>query len=61
MSSDTKGFILLVVAFLLAFFAVGSVEFMKPDAGFYDWAVVGLACFVSFISGILGYSYINER
>jgi threonine/homoserine efflux transporter RhtA len=61
MSSDTKGFVLVVVAFLLAFVAVGSVEYMKPDAGFFDWAVVGMALIVSFISGLLGYSYINER
>lgn len=61
MSSDTKGFVLIVVAFLLAFNAVGSVEYMKPDAGFFDWAVVGLSLIVAFISGLLGYSYINER
>lgn len=61
MTSDTKGFVLLIVAIIVLFGTAGAVEQLPPGAGYLDWAGIGLSMVVAFISAILGYSYINER
>jgi hypothetical protein len=60
MNSSTKGFILLVTSFLIVFGVAGSADNIPADAGYFHWAGVGLALVVAFISGLLGYSYVNE-
>jgi|688.fasta_scaffold1172509_2 hypothetical protein len=61
MTSDTKGFLFLVTAGLIMLGVGGGVSQLPPDAGYFQWAGLLLALIVAFISGVLGYSYVNER
>ena len=61
MSSSTKGFVFLVTAIIIMFGVSGAIDRLPPDAGYYHWSGMILALIVAFISGILGYSYINEK
>lgn len=61
MKSQTKGFVFLVTALVIMFGTAGGVEHLPPNAGYLDWAGIGLSLVVAFISAMLGYSYLNER
>lgn len=61
MKSDTKGFLLLGTSLVIMLGVAGGVEKLPPSAGYFEWAGILLALAVAFISGLLGYSYVNER
>lgn len=61
MKAETKGFVLLATALVIMLGTAGGVEHLPPNAGYLEWVGIGLSLVVAFISGILGYSYINER
>lgn len=60
MNSSLKGFILLVTSMVLMFGIAGGIEKMPADANYFYWGSLALAFIVAGISGLLGYSYINE-
>ena len=61
MNSSTKGFLFLIASGVIAFGVAGGADSIPADAGYFHWAGLGLALVVAFISGLLGYSYINEK